>query len=407
MTKPSEKQFPVFVFTRQRDIELETGLTLAGYLIVDIPLTEADENNDAQRILVEEVVQRLIADAQSGRMPDDASFIGWPGGGGRPTNAVDTDDDALMKAWAETRMRIGLRVAPRNDGMLRIDSELRKWAGLPDSSIAAIPFPHQEHRRTTTKPIPLDAMIRRASRIAEGLFDKTGGLPSFYLVENAAGQQQRIVAPIVFPEGMHPAKFKSRYARDLRKRFREQGVVRYVHVTEAWTADQNDRAAEAWMAEHGTWEDYPNRGEVVAISAQDRNEFLCAKRDIVRPAGGKPYLGKLSDIERATRPEGRLVNMLSDDDDIRYSSELADDEGAVFVAHVPNAPLLIFGRRDPATGELCVGRVCNKNESGLTAAELEKRLNKDNARKRGIEVVTGPEAEQLIARVQRKLSAGH
>ena len=72
MTKPSEKQFPVFVFTRQRDIELETGLTLAGHLIVDIPLIEADENNDAQRILVEEVVQHLTADAQSGRMPDDA-----------------------------------------------------------------------------------------------------------------------------------------------------------------------------------------------------------------------------------------------------------------------------------------------------------------------------------------------
>jgi hypothetical protein len=406
MTKPSEMQFPVFVFTRQRDIELETGLTLAGHLIVDIPLTEADENNDAQRILVEEVVQRLIADAESGRMPDDAFLIGWPGGGGRPANAVDTDD-ALMKAWAETRMRIGLRVDPRNDGILRIDSGLRKWAGLPESSIAAIPFPHQEHRRTTTKPIPLDALIRRASRIAEGLFDKTGGLPSFYLVENAAGQQQRIVAPFVFPEGMHPAKFKSRYPRDMRKRFREQGVVRYVHVAEAWTADQNDRAAEAWMAEHGTWADYPNRGEVVTISAQDRNEFLCAKRDIIRPAGGKPYLGKLSDIERPTRPKGRLVNMLSDDDDIRSSSELADDEGKVFMAHVPDAPIFIIGRRDPATGELCVGGVYNKNESGLTAAEFEERFNKDNAKEHGIEVVTGPEAEQLIARVQRRLSAGH
>jgi hypothetical protein len=146
-------------------------------------------------------------------------------------------------------------------------------------------------------------MIRRASRIAEGLFDKTGGLPSFYLVENAAGQQERIVAPIVFPKGMHPAKFKSRYARDLRKRFREQGVVRYVHVTEAWTADQNDRAAEAWMAEHGTWEGYPNRGEIVCIWAQDRNEYLCAKRDIIRPAGGKPYLGssRTSSARRARK----------------------------------------------------------------------------------------------------------
>jgi hypothetical protein len=98
--------------TQRKAISRMTGLTLAGHLIVDIPLTEADENNDAQRILVEGVVQRLIADAQSGRMPDDAFLIGWPGGRGRPANAVDTDDDALMKAWAETRMRIGLRVAP-------------------------------------------------------------------------------------------------------------------------------------------------------------------------------------------------------------------------------------------------------------------------------------------------------
>jgi hypothetical protein len=388
----SDKQFPVFVFTRQRDIELETGVTLAGHLIVDIPAAEADENNDAQRILVEEIVQRLIADAQSGRMPDNAFLIGWPEGEARPANAVDTHDAAVMAPWAETRLRIGLRIDPRNDGMLRVDSDPRKWAGLPDSSIAAIPFPHEEHRRTKSKPVPLDALIRRASRAAEGLFDKTGGFPSFYLVENAAAQQERIVAPIVVPEGMHPAKAKDRYARELRKRFREQGVVRYALVTEAWTVNEKNEAASAWMAEHGTWEDYPDRREIVTISAQDSKEYLCATRDIIRPAGGKPYLGKLSDIERPARPKGRLVNLLSGDDDIRSSSELADDEGTVFVAHVPDVPRLIIGRRDPATGELCVGGV---SKGDLTAAEIEEGLN--NARQHGVEVVTGPEAEQLRA----------
>src|SRR5262249_33119420 len=44
---------------------------------------------------------------------------------------------------------------------------------------------------------------------------------------------------------------------------------------------------------------------------------------------------------------------------VRYSSELRDDEGRVFVTDVPGSPFQIMGRRDPRTGELCVSHwVC-------------------------------------------------
>ncbi len=42
---------------------------------------------------------------------------------------------------------------------------------------------------------------------------------------------------------------------------------------------------------------------------------------------------------------------------IRRSNTLADDEGTVFVTCVPNSPIQVMGRRDPRTGELCVGEV--------------------------------------------------
>ena len=70
--------------------------------------------------------------AKSGRLPADAMVYGWHGGGGRPPDAVDTDNDEVMLAWANTRLVIGLRVDPRNDGMLRIDSDMMRQMGLPE-----------------------------------------------------------------------------------------------------------------------------------------------------------------------------------------------------------------------------------------------------------------------------------
>jgi hypothetical protein len=116
---------PVFVFGRRRDIERETGLILAGQLIVDIPKNTKPRRRHQR--MIADIVQMLIA--RAGEMPEDAMVVGWPGEH-RPANAVDVNDDALMASWAKDRTVIVLRIDPRNDGYLRIDSDMLLQAGL-------------------------------------------------------------------------------------------------------------------------------------------------------------------------------------------------------------------------------------------------------------------------------------
>jgi hypothetical protein len=113
---------PAFVFKRQHDIELEAGFILAGYLVVDLP-QEEELTEDQQQMLVA-IIRHLTDGAQSGRMPADALVYGWHGGGGRPGNAVDTGNDEVMAAWARDCLRIAVRIDPRDDGRIRLDSDL-------------------------------------------------------------------------------------------------------------------------------------------------------------------------------------------------------------------------------------------------------------------------------------------
>jgi hypothetical protein len=126
----AQKIMPAFAFGRRHDIELEVGLILAGQLVVDLP--RGTEPTEDQQQMIGEIVRWLMEDAKSGRLPADAMVYGWHGGGGRPPDAVDTDNDEVMLAWANTRLVIGLRVDPRNDGMLRIDSDMMRQMGLPE-----------------------------------------------------------------------------------------------------------------------------------------------------------------------------------------------------------------------------------------------------------------------------------
>jgi hypothetical protein len=119
---PKPKQtMPVFVFARRHDIEVEAGFILAGNLIVD--LLKKTEPTEDEKQMVAAIIQQLTDAAQSGRMPDDAVVYGWRGGH-RPPNAVDIDDDKLMAAWAKDRCLITLRVDPRSDGLVRLDSDI-------------------------------------------------------------------------------------------------------------------------------------------------------------------------------------------------------------------------------------------------------------------------------------------
>jgi hypothetical protein len=128
MKLPTEK-YPAFVFQRRRHVELEAGFILAGQLIVDIPKGTKKLKGRHQR-MIEEIIQRLTTDARSGLMPADALVFGWHGGS-RPPNAVDTNNDEIMSAWAARSTAIGVRVDPRNDGFLRVDSDALRQMGIP------------------------------------------------------------------------------------------------------------------------------------------------------------------------------------------------------------------------------------------------------------------------------------
>jgi hypothetical protein len=117
---------PAFMFGRLRHIELETGLILAGTLVVDLPKDR--EPNRKQKRMVNEIVQRLTMAAQAGQLGDKA--CGWRDGR-RPDNAdAFVNSDEVQTNWAKDRLTIAVRVDPRDDGMLRIDSNLRKQMGL-------------------------------------------------------------------------------------------------------------------------------------------------------------------------------------------------------------------------------------------------------------------------------------
>jgi hypothetical protein len=78
---------------------------------------------------------------------------------------------------------------------------------------------------------------------------------------------------------------------------------------------------------------------------------------------------------------------------LRFSSELADDEGVVFVAYAPPRPLLVMGRRDPRNGDLCVSAFSWKPPEVPWPDPKDPNVP--------FECVTGPEAERLLDAVER------
>jgi hypothetical protein len=250
--------------------------------------------------------------------------------------------------------------------------------------------------------VTLEAMVRRMSRVAEEMFDETGFVDSCWLVDIPGEGQKLIVSPLVVPPGMRPGKAKTMLADAMRELFEQLGVTRYVYAAEAWVGGgkigtkQKDEA-DKWIAEHGSLANYPGRRECIAINADDGEQVLCAMRTIVRPANGKPYLTKL-EIEQSPMQVGRFIGLLSGPR-LKETSELPDDEGTVYMTAVADAPFQIFGRR-ARNGELYVGATFTPDE-GHNAHECVLKGAEQCRAETGveIEVVTGLEAEKLIAAV--------
>ena len=129
MQEPMTPDLPLgFMFGRRRDIELETGLLLAGMLVVDLPKDAKLKRR--HRRMIGEIVQRLSAAARSGQMQDATIVFGWRDGR-RPDNAdAFVNSDEAQTNWAKDRLTIAVRVDPRDDGKVRMDSDLLWQLGL-------------------------------------------------------------------------------------------------------------------------------------------------------------------------------------------------------------------------------------------------------------------------------------
>jgi hypothetical protein len=124
----------------------------------------------------------------------------------------------------------------------------------------------------STQPVTLEALLRRAMRQSEHMFEERGEVPAHWLVENAAGDPRTFITPFEIPRGVAPSKWKAGLAEFMRQAFADTGVVRYVFVAECLVD--------------------PDGIECVVFIANDSHHSLAATREIMRPAHGKPYLGK-------------------------------------------------------------------------------------------------------------------
>jgi hypothetical protein len=92
-------------------------------LIVDIPKRQVNKKRSKQTIgNIVRVLKRLAA---ANQLPDGTLIFGWPGGS-KPANAVDTDNDAVMAAWAARSVVIGLRCSESFGDEIPIDKRRDK-----------------------------------------------------------------------------------------------------------------------------------------------------------------------------------------------------------------------------------------------------------------------------------------
>jgi hypothetical protein len=113
---------PAFVFIRERQVEIETGLTLAGQLITSWPKNIKLKKKHQRQISA--LMQELKLAALAGRIPDDAIAHLWDRS--RPLGAINPTIEELQ-AWAKDHIVIAVRIDPRNDGIMRLgETDMRR-----------------------------------------------------------------------------------------------------------------------------------------------------------------------------------------------------------------------------------------------------------------------------------------
>jgi hypothetical protein len=163
----------------------------------------------------------------------------------------------------------------------------------------------------------LEEMIRKAAVIVEQKFAQDEAMAPYFYTELESGKRWLFDAGNVLEQFPWIEPIKDAFSMGMQMIFAMQKVDRYVMVMEAWavghvnmTKEEKD-ALDLWIASGKSASQHPQRYEIIQYQAEDIDGIeLTARQDIIRPAGGKPYLGELEIQREVVESKGRFVRML-------------------------------------------------------------------------------------------------
>lgn len=154
-------------------------------------------------------------------------------------------------------------------------------------------------------------LIEHASEFCQAAFARQGEIAPMWHAVTARGEEKITE---------HPQQLGKDLASALiRAWFELEDVVRYVYIGEAWTVEQRgmseaDNESVMALARQQRLEKHADAVEVVQLQGEDRDcGQVVAVMRIERPAGRKPYLGKLKIVIApgdGFSSEGRMIGML-------------------------------------------------------------------------------------------------
>jgi|KBSMisStandDraft_5_1062788.scaffolds.fasta_scaffold199407_3 hypothetical protein len=153
----------------------------------------------------------------------------------------------------------------------------------------------------------LEEIFNHGVKAATMLFHKQGTVMPMWIAETAEGDILPTIAK------METTEQKDSVAKELKKFFKEQNVVRYVSILEAWSIEPKGNGGVPPSLQLGaSLASHPDRREIIAIQAEEVNKHeLCGVLYILRPEYGEATLSPLKRSPHDALAEGRFVGLLS------------------------------------------------------------------------------------------------
>jgi len=154
-----------------------------------------------------------------------------------------------------------------------------------------------------TTTIPLDAMVRRASRMAEQMFDEEGEIDMFWVIDTPAGIIN-VLSPIFAKSVTESREHKDAINEAMRELLREHEATRYVRVAEAWTTEKVSSTSELPDDESTVFVTNVAESPIQILGRRNRSGKLFVGSVVSGPPRD-PITGEAETLERvvATAPD--------------------------------------------------------------------------------------------------------